>query len=261
MSGDGDGTQFTLLGGIHSVGPLDLAQRYAYPDGLQACWVRGNMITSIDGGATAGGRSGGLGSDGDRAVFAALRELADVVVVGASTARVENYAGVQLGAAERLARQSCGQAEIPPIALITRSGLLDQDMRLFHRTEVAPLVLTSSDAVRGARRRLGSVAEVIDASGAQPDSVDLHTALAVLAERGLTRVLSEGGPGILGMFTEEDLLDELCVTVSPVLVGGKSGRIVTGAGEVRSEMALRHALTDDRGYLYLRYARARGEVR
>lgn len=256
MSGDGDGTQFTLLGGIGEVSAHGLRQRYAYPDGLRS-WVRGNMITSIDGGATTGGTSGDLGGAGDRAVFTALRELADVIVVGATTARVENYSGVQLGAAERLARQHRGQAEIPPIAVLTRSGQLDHDAKLLHRTEVPPLILTSRDAAGDTRTRLGSLAEVIDASGAQPDSVDLRTALAVLAERGLLRVLTEGGPGILGLFTDQDLLDELCVTVSPLLVGGSAGRIVAGPGEVRSAMELRHALTDDAGYLYLRYTRDR----
>ncbi|VEG54164.1 pyrimidine reductase, riboflavin biosynthesis [Mycolicibacterium aurum] len=257
MSDDSDGTQFTLLGGVAGISPDDLTRRYAYPDDVPSCWVRGNMITSIDGGATTGGKSGDLGGDGDRAVFAALRRLADVIVVGATTARVENYSGAQMGAAERLARRDRGQAEIPPIAVLTRSGQIDRDTTLFHRTEVVPLVLTSADAVDDTRRRLGSLAEVVDASGAEPDSVDLPTVLAALAERGLRRVLTEGGPGILGLFTEQDLLDELCVTVSPVLVGGHAGRIVSGPGEVRSGMALRHALTDDAGYLYLRYTRDR----
>ena len=257
MSGDADGTQFTLLGRMGQLNARDVAARYAYPDGLQSCWVRANMIASVDGGATTGGKSGGLGSDGDRALFAALRELADVIVVGAATVRVENYSGVQLGAAERLTRQRRGQAEVPPVAVLTRSGRLDRDIKLFHRTDVAPLILTSSTAVEDTRQRLGTVAEVIDASGPAPDSVDLRTALDLLAERGLVRVLTEGGPGILGMFTEQDLLDELCLTVAPLLLGGGSKRIVTGLGEVRSGLALLHALTDDRGFLYLRYVRDR----
>ena len=126
--------------------------------------------------------------------------------------------------------------------------------------EVAPLILTSADAADDTRRRLGGLAEVLDASGAHTDSVDLHTALDLLAGRGLLRVLTEGGPGVLGMFIEQDVLDELCLTVAPVIVGGKSGRIVTGPAEVQTTMRLRHALTDDDGYLYLRYTR-RGPAR
>ncbi|MDG4665125.1 pyrimidine reductase family protein [Mycobacterium sp. 236(2023)] len=257
MSGDGDGTQFTLLGRTGQVGAQALAEHYDYPEGLQTCWVRGNMIASVDGGATSSGKSGELGAEGDRAVFDALRELADVVVVGASTARVENYSGVQFGAAERMARQRRGQAEVPPIAVLTRSGHIDNDAKLFHRTEVAPLILTSADAADDTRHRLGSLAEVLAASGSQSDSVDLHVALDLLAERGLLRVLTEGGPGILGMFTAADVLDELCMTVAPVLLGGEPGRIVTGSGEVHHGLQLRHALTDDQGYLYLRYIRDR----
>lgn len=261
MSDDGDGTQFTLLSGAGQVARDTLTRRYAYPEGLPTCWVRGNMIASIDGGATTGGKSGNLGGDGDRAVFAALRELADVVVVGAETARVENYSGVQLDAAGRQARRDRGQSEIPPIAVLTRSGRLDHDAQLFQRSETTPIVLTSADAVNGTRARLGSLAEVVGASGAESDSVDLRTVLALLAERELMRVLTEGGPGILGQFIARDLLDELCVTVSPVLVGGAAGRIATGPSEVHSAMSLLHALTDGAGYLYLRYARDRGAAR
>jgi len=264
MSAEGDATQFTVLGRIDGVDPSGLTERYAYPepdpDSPRSCWVRGNMIASVDGGATSAGKSGDLGGDGDRALFLALRELADVIVVGASTARVENYSGVQFSAAQRLARQRRGQAEVPPIAVLTRSGRVQRDAKLFHSTEVAPLILTSADAADDTKRRLGGLAEVLAASGADTDSVDLRTALDLLAGRGLLRVLTEGGPGVLGMFTEQDVLDELCLTVAPVLVGGEAGRIVTGPAEVHTTMRLRHALTDDDGYLYLRYTR-RGPAR
>ena len=146
---------------------------------------------------------------------------------------------------------------MPPIAVLTRSGRLTRDAALFQRTEVAPLVLTSADAAADARSHLGELAEVIDASGSDPASVDLHVALHALAQRGLLRVLTEGGPGVLGMFTDADLLDELCLTVAPVLVGGNSGRIVAGAGEVQATLRLDRVLTDSEGYLCLRYGRAR----
>jgi riboflavin biosynthesis pyrimidine reductase len=70
-------------------------------------------------------------------------------------------------------------------------------------------------------------------------------------------VLTEGGPAILGLFTAADLLDELCVTVAPVLVGGQAQRIVTGSGQVRTPLHRSHVLTDDDGYLYCRYVRSR----
>ena len=123
-------------------------------------------------------------------------------------------------------------------------------------TEVAPLVLTCAQAAAAARRRLGSAAEVIDCSGADPDAVDLSVALSRLAERGLHRVLTEGGPSLLGTVVAQGLLDELCLTSAPRLVGGAAVRIAGGPGEVLTAMRPAHVLADEEGYLYLRYLRA-----
>ncbi len=232
-----------------------LTDLYAYPDNLQTCWVRGNMIASLDGGATDDGKAGGLAGPGDRALFALMRHAADVILVGAATVRIENYSGAQLSVAQRQARQRRGQAEVPPIAVITQSGDLDHDAKLFARTEVPPLILTCTQTIDDTRRRLDTVAEVIDASGPQPDTVDGATVLKILAERKLFRVLTEGGPQFLSLLIENNLLDELCLTVAPVLVGGVARRIATGPGQVHTRMRRTHLLTDDDGYLYSRYVR------
>jgi riboflavin biosynthesis pyrimidine reductase len=247
--------QFTPLGPTDSIEDARLAEFYTYPADLQTCWVRGNMIASLDGAATADGKSGGLGGSGDRSVFTLMRNFADVILVGASTVRVENYSGAQVPLAQRSERQARGQAEVPPIAVVTRSGNLDPDARIFTYTEVTPLILTCADAVEDTRARLGSVAEVLNASGAAPDSVDNAAALRLLAERRLLRVLAEGGPHLLGQLIEDDLLDELCLTMAPILVGGHGQRIAAGDGKVRTTMRPGHLLTDDEGYLYLRYSR------
>ena len=118
-----------------------------------------------------------------------------------------------------------------------------------------PLILTCAQTIDEARRRLGAVAEVIDASGPQPDSVDAATVLKILAERQLFRVLTEGGPHFLSLLIETNLLDELCLTVAPILVGGVARRIATGPGQVHTRMRRTHLLTDDEGYLYTRYVR------
>ena len=241
---------------INTADDARLIDLYDYPEGLQSCWVRGNMIASLDGGATDDGKAGGLAGAGDRAVFSLMRHAADVILVGAATVRIENYSGAQLPVAARQERQRRGQAEVPPIAVITRSGNLDPSARLFTRTEVPPLILTTSRFSDDTRRRLGSVAEVIDASGPEPDSVDAATVLKILADRGLYRVLTEGGPLFLGTLIENDLLDELCLTVAPILVGGGAKRIVTGLGNVHTKMRRTHLLTDADGYLYSRYVRA-----
>jgi riboflavin biosynthesis pyrimidine reductase len=261
MPDDAAALRFTVLdrdGSAAGAEPVDegrLTDLYDYPGDLQTCWVRGNMIASLDGGATDDGKAGGLAGPGDRAVFALMRQLADVVLVGAGTVRIENYSGAQFSPAQRQARQRRGQAEVPPIAVVTNRGVFDHDAKLFTRTEVPPLILTSAAVAEDTRSRLGSVAEVIDASGADSDGVDAATILKILADRKLFRVLTEGGPQFLGLLIDDGLLDELCLTIAPLLVGGAAPRITTGPGAVHTPMRRSHLLTDDAGYLYTRYVR------
>lgn len=246
---------FTLLGRGEPVDDEQLRALYAFPDSADPgrCVVRGNAITSLDGAATTGGTSGGLGGPGDRALFGLLRELADVIVVGAGTARAENYGGARMSAAQRERRRGRGQSEVPPIAVVTRSGAVGPELPVLAGSEVPPLVLTCAQAVPVATRRLGADVAVLDCSGTDPGRVDLAVALSRLAERGLRRTLTEGGPSLLGAFAGQGLLDEFCVTIAPVLVGGDAVRIVAGDAETLTRMRRSHALADDEGYLYLRY--------
>ena len=252
----GDGTPLRMLEAGREVGDGRLPQLYDYPADQNGVWVRANFITSVDGGATADGKSGSLAGPGDRFIFNLLRELADVVIVGAGTARIEGYSGVHLGVAERQRRQARGQSEVPPLAVVTKSGRLDRDMGVFTRTEVPPLVLTCTAAADETRRRLADLAEVLDCSGDDPGQVDDAALLAILKARGLRRVLTEGGPTLLGSFIERDVLDDLCLTIAPYLVGGEARRIAAGPGQVLTQMRCAHILTDDAGYLYTRYVRA-----
>ncbi|ORB86553.1 hypothetical protein B1987_25390 [Mycobacterium kansasii] len=249
------GIRLTLLGSDRTLDESGLAELYGYPPDLHVIWLRANFISSVDGGATVAGTSGGLGGPGDRAVFHLLRQLADVIVVGAGTVRVEGYSGAQLGVTERGQRQLRGQSEVPQLAIVTKSGHLARDLAVFTRTEVPPLVLTTAAAVDDTRRRLTGLAEVIDCSGTDPAKVDEAVLLARLADRGLRHILTEGGPILLGSFIERGLLDELCLTIAPFVVGGLARRIVTGPGQLKTPMRCAHVLTDDAGYLYTRYVR------
>lgn len=253
-------TELTELGAVF--GSFDtedderLAAYYSFPESLDRCWVRANMISSLDGGATDDGRSGGLAGPGDRALFTKMRQEADVILVGAGTVRIENYSGAQMSIAQRRDRQSRGQDEVPPIAVITHSADFEHDAKLFTHTEVPPLILTARDSVEDTGHRFGALAEVIDASGRHADRVDPVAVLDVLDRRGLRRVHTEGGPSLISLLIELDLLDELCVTIAPVLVGGSARRIATGSGEAHTRMRLSHLLTDGEGYLYSRYVKA-----
>ncbi|MEO6794687.1 MAG: pyrimidine reductase family protein [Mycobacterium sp.] len=247
---------FMLLGSVRPVDDAELARLYAYPEPDEPrIWVRANFISSIDGAATVAGTSGGLAGPGDRTLFTLLRALADIIVVGAGTIRAENYGGAHLNAAERQRRRDRGQSEVPRLAIVTRSGRLDRDLRVFTETELPPLVLTCAAAADDTRRRLAGHAEVLDCSGGNPALVDEAAVLAVLAARGQRRVLTEGGPTLLGTFIESDLLDELCLTMAPYLVGGRAPRITTGGGELPTPMRCAHLLTDESGYIYGRYVK------
>jgi riboflavin biosynthesis pyrimidine reductase len=253
QAGGADGTPLRMLESGRELDDVELPHLYDYPADREGTWVRANFISSVDGGATADGTSGSLGGPGDKFIFNLLRELADVIVVGAGTVRMEGYAGAHLGVAERQRRQARGQSEVPPIAIVTKSGHLDRDMGVFTRTELPPLVLTCTAAAAETRRRLGDLGEVVDCSGADPTTVDDAALLAILKGRDLRHVLTEGGPTLLGSFVQRDMLDELCLTIAPYLVGGEARRIAAGPGQLMTRMRCAHVLTDDAGYLYTRY--------
>ena len=255
MSASNREAPLTLLGSAGELDEAALPDLYAYPQ-RSGTWVRANFISSVDGGATADGTSGAMGGPGDRLIFTLLRELADVIVVGAGTVRIEGYSGAQLAVPARQRRQANGQSEIPPLAIVTKSGRLDRDTAVFTRTEVAPLVLTCTAAVEETRRLLSGLCEVVDCSADDPGQVDEAAMLATLAERGMRRILTEGGPTLLGSFVQRGLLDELCLTIAPFVVGGAAGRIASGPGQLITRMRCAHILTDDGGYLYARYVRA-----
>jgi riboflavin biosynthesis pyrimidine reductase len=247
-------TPLALLGSVRALGDAALPELYGYPQ-ASATWLRANFITSVDGGATTDGTSGAMGGPGDRLIFNLLRELADVIVVGAGTVRIEGYSGAHVGATQRQQRQARGQSEVPQLAIVTRSGRLDRDMGVFTHTEVPPLVLTCAAVAEETRRMLGGMCEVVDCSAGDPGQVDEAAILAVLGARGLRRILTEGGPTLLGSFVRQNLLDELCLTIAPFVVGGTARRIASGPGQALTRMRCAHILTDDAGYLYTRYVR------
>jgi riboflavin biosynthesis pyrimidine reductase len=244
-----------LLGPIRHLDGAELPDLYGYPAERDGIWVRANFIASLDGAASVGGTTGRLGGSGDRAVFGLLRELADVILVGAGTVRAENYAGARPTIAQRHRRQDRGQREVPQLAIVTKAGRLDRDMPVFTRTEVPPLVCTCTAAADQIRRGLGGLAEVIDCSSHDPNRVDEAAVLWTLGQRGLRRILTEGGPMLFSSLVERELLDELCLTIAPSLVGGQASRIATGPGQVLTGMRCAHILTDDDGFLYTRYVR------
>ncbi|TFD30685.1 pyrimidine reductase family protein [Cryobacterium cryoconiti] len=228
----------------------ELLSRYSVPD-RSVPHLRVNFIASLDGAATRAGVSGGLGNADDKLVFDTLRMLADVIVVGAGTVRAEGYGGIRLEPADAAWRVAAGLGAQPPVAVVSSRLDLDPSHPLFADAAVRPLVLTHAASPPQRRRDLAEVADVVVCG---EDAVDPHRMVAALADRGLVQVLCEGGPHLFGALIEAGCVDELCLTVSPVLEGGPAGRIASGAAGATRTMTLLHVLTDG-DMLFLRYAR------
>jgi riboflavin biosynthesis pyrimidine reductase len=229
----------------------DLLAAYGYPplaDG--GWWLRANMVSTVDGAATADGVSHGVSGEADRRLFFLLRALADVVVVGARTVRVERYGPGRPQAAFAERRRVAGQAPAPTIVVISNSLDLDFTSTLFTESLTPTIVVTANVAPADRLRAARAAGEVVIAGDAM---VNLGEALAELAKRGHRQMLSEGGPHLLAQLADAGLLDELCLTVSPLLAAGAAPRILTGAALPQlAPLRVGHALEQD-GYLFLRY--------
>lgn len=217
---------------------VDLRVAYAYPPGRT--WVRANMVTSLDGSAVQDGRSEGLSGTADKEVFGVLRGLADVVLVGAGTARAEGYKAPRTKPSYADLRAGLGQRPAPVLALVSRRLDLDPASALFTGDE-RTIVITTEDSDQARRSELAEVCDVVLAGTGK---VDIEAAIDRLAERGLARILCEGGPTLLGDLINAGRLDELCLTISPKAVGGGGTRIVQGE-QVDQSLALGHLLEHD----------------
>ena len=238
-----------LLPGL--VDDVDLHAYYA------AGWIdrgglRVNFVSAADGAAHAGGLSRGLQTPGDNAVFAALRNLADVVHVGSGTAVAEDYGPIAPSAERRAIRRSFGLRETLPVAVQSRSLNLDPDDDLF--TEALPgaqtLILTCAAADPEQRRLLKTVADLVDCGDETVEPVLVRQALE---ERGLTRILSEGGPSVFADLARHGVVDELCLSVTPVLGGPGPGRISAGKEWAAALPLTLVGLLEEEGSLFCRY--------
>ncbi|CAN5205409.1 pyrimidine reductase family protein [soil metagenome] len=206
---------------------MSLGELYAHPGppAGRAAWVRANMVATVDGAVTGPDQlSGSINNDADHRVFDVLRAAADVVLIGAGTARAERYRSLSVPDALAGARAARGQSDRLELAVVSASGVLPPELLA---GDELPLVLTvsSSPALAALRARLGAE-RVIEAGDTE---VDPERALAALAARGLVRVLTEGGPHLLGSLVASDAVDELCLTTSPLMVAGPAARILDTA--------------------------------
>jgi riboflavin biosynthesis pyrimidine reductase len=226
-----------------------LFDAYAFAD-RTAPRLRTNFVSSIDGAVTLGGVSGSLGGATDRRVMAVLRAMADVILVGAGTVRVEGYGGMRPATEDAAWRRAHGLSDAPRLAVVSGDLGLAPSAPFFAEASTPPLVLTRSRVPQDRRDALARVAEVVSCGD---DEVDLGAVVAELNRRGSAQILCEGGPHLFGSLLDAHLVDEACVTLAPRLVGGDAGRIVQGAVEEDRRFALAGSFSDDEGFLFLRY--------
>jgi riboflavin biosynthesis pyrimidine reductase len=228
---------------------VDLEAAYAYPTGDRP-WLRANFVLSADGAASRGGLSATLSGPPDKRVFGILRALCDVVLVGAGTVRAEDYQPVRIGPVRAEIRARHGLSGCPPIAVLTRTLDLDLASPLFTQAAVPTLVVTSSAVASARLAEARTVAGVIVHDG----DIDLALLVSQLADRGLSRILCEGGPDLLGDLLRRELVDELCLTLSPALVGSPVERRLTGDLPLPKPLSLSLAgVHSDEDFVFLRY--------
>ncbi|MEU8991475.1 pyrimidine reductase family protein [Streptomyces sp. NPDC048558] len=235
----------------------ELAAAYAYPEpgpGGRQPWLRANMVSTLDGAAQHDGRSQPISTATDMRIFGTLRALADVVLVGAETVRQEGYRPARARAEFAQAREAAGQGPAPAIAVVSAGLGLDFGLPLFTSPLVPTLILTGAAAApdRVAAAEKAGAQVVIAGDGVGVDPV---RAVQALAELGHTRLLTEGGPRMLGQLVAAGVLDELCLTISPMLTAGDAQRIAGGPSVPVPKRFELIALLEENGFLFSRYRR------
>jgi riboflavin biosynthesis pyrimidine reductase len=188
------------------IGPTtELDEVYAVP---RTPWLRCNMVTTLDGAATgADGRSGSINDPADREVFATVRRLADAILVGAGTARAENY----------------GPADVP-LVLVSRKAKVPEALRGLDPGRILMATVSTSDGLSAARELLGDDHVIVCGQ----HRVDLALLRGKLVARGFNSLLAEGGPHLLRDLFDQGVADELCATIVPRMVAGPQLRIAVG---------------------------------
>jgi len=212
-----------------------------------------NMVASVDGATAVAGESRGLSGPADRRVFHALRAEADAVMAAAGTVRADRYGPARPSEEVQARRRARGAAPVPAIVVVSRGLDLPWDAPLFTEAVVPTVVVCPADADPAARARAAAAGRVVARGHGE---VDLPAALAALREDGVGVLLCEGGPGLLAQLAAAGVLDELWLTVSPLLVAGDAARVLRGPALDPPRPLTLAATAESDGFLFVRYLAA-----
>ncbi|MDX2025513.1 dihydrofolate reductase family protein [Microcella sp.] len=201
-------------------------------------YVRLNLVSTLDGHATGpDGTSESLTSRADRMILGAIRELADVVVVGAETVR----------------REGLGRPRRAALAIVTASGDLAGHRLDDHDDRTTPVIVvtTAAGAEQAAATAPSATVWVLDS--APTSRIDPAVIVHELRRQGFTGIVVEGGPTLAGQFMRAGLVDEVCLTVMPRL-GGSSVPVLADETAVMRSLTVTQLLVDDSGAQFGRWS-------
>jgi riboflavin biosynthesis pyrimidine reductase len=206
-----------------------------------------NMVCTVDGRATVEGRTAALGDEGDLEMLVELRTIADALLVGTNTLRAESYGWIIRKPERRARREAAGLSPDLPVVLITRSGDVPWEAGLFAASQQPVWIYAGQEL---APPPVAAPVEVVALPDVAPATVLRH----LRTERGVRGLLSEGGPTLNGSLFHDRLVDELFLSISPLLAGTDATTGIVHGEPVEDLQALElQSAAYREGELYLRY--------
>lgn len=225
----------------------DLEDLYRYPPGRK--WLVVNFVSSADGAVEYGGTAAALSTPADQRILHLGSDLADLVLVGAGTAAIEGFSGFHYDTRAATVRKRHGLTELATTAVVT-TGDLPATSPVITDAEVPTIVIAPRTTATESRLAWEDAGATVLLAG--NDRVDLAAAIDQLVEHGYHRIDCEGGPQLFASLLAAGVVDELRLTVSPVLVAGNAGRITRDIGIDPTRLDLQSVIAAD-GALLIRY--------
>jgi len=237
---------------------MDYAELYPWPEGA---WLRTMMVMTPDG-ATVGsdGLSGSISGPADKRVFMETRRLSDAVHVGAGTIRAERYTPMVAKPGWQQARADAGLAPAPQVVIVSGRLDLPWEERMFSESTLPVIVVTTESVDPAAIAQAREHAEVWQVG---VDSVDLTSLVTRMHSAGLRRIVCEGGEALLDGVVRAQLVDEIDLTIAPLLAGagyldhpGSEAQFVVSAEETERfvHFSLAHTFMDE-GFTFCKFLR------